>query len=274
MGARVQYKHRLCCMQKGKEGIHALMILLFASSKQKQQKIRSYHQSPRFLLPTQFIRFLPQYPGYRTRSAGENATLYARYKHDLALVQLAEDAGVEPICLPTGQAAEPEVQNSSGDSTVAARFRHTRLEGQGQCWVSGWGFTRGTCALLVVWVLLLLFVRTGNRVSAGCLAGDLPGVRVPCWWWCFCRCCCCFCCCLSERGTEPVLGVWLVIYPGYVYLVGAGGDVVRTENRASGEYLAGALPEVGVPCWCGWCCCLSEWTTEPVLGVWLGLYPR
>ena len=27
----------------------------------------------------------PQYPGYRTRSPrGENATLYARYKHDLA----------------------------------------------------------------------------------------------------------------------------------------------------------------------------------------------
>ena len=59
---------------------------------------------------------------------------------------------------------------------------------QSQCWASGWGFTRGTCALLVVAVLLslmllLLFVRTGNKVSAWCLAGDLPGVRVSCWCW-------------------------------------------------------------------------------------------
>ena len=90
------------------------------------------------------LQSFTQYPGYRTRSSrGENATLYARYKHDLALIQLAEDAGVEPICLPTGDAAEPEVQNSSDDSNMASRFRQTALESKGECWVSGWGFTRG-----------------------------------------------------------------------------------------------------------------------------------
>lgn len=85
------------------------------------------------------------YPGYNTRNSGaDNSTssLYARYKHDLALVQLAEDANVEPICLPAGEAAEPEVQNSSDDSNMASRFRMTTLERKGDCWVSGWGFTR------------------------------------------------------------------------------------------------------------------------------------
>ncbi|XP_025107699.1 chymotrypsin-like protease CTRL-1 [Pomacea canaliculata] len=83
------------------------------------------------------------YPGYRSRAPGEDnstTTLYARYKHDLALVQLAEDARVEPICLPAGEAAR--VQNSTDSSDQDSQFRMTVLEHSGECWVAGWGFTR------------------------------------------------------------------------------------------------------------------------------------
>ncbi|XP_076448344.1 elastase-1-like isoform X2 [Babylonia areolata] len=123
------------------------------------------------------------YPGFRTRrtdsdaAASNTTTLYARYKHDLALVRLTQDANVEPVCLPWGQPGEPSNPNSprshqrqgqnqspgpedleeeeenleeeeeeAEESNLASpsQSRLTNLESDGECWVAGWGSTRDT----------------------------------------------------------------------------------------------------------------------------------
>ncbi|CAL1542749.1 unnamed protein product [Lymnaea stagnalis] len=120
------------------------------------------------------IQEIIMHPGYRALPHNENETIYNRYVNDIALIRLAEDARVQPICLPaSGDEAEvsnvidvtptlaeavselsdnprfgPTVRRSqgvAGENEIPSEFQGTRRSQRrrdGNCWVAGWGVTR------------------------------------------------------------------------------------------------------------------------------------
>ncbi|KAH9503641.1 Transmembrane protease serine 12 [Bulinus truncatus] len=120
----------------------------------------------------------PQYSS-QAPEAGQNHTIYSRYVNDIALIHLAEDTRIEPICLPTVQISNedaelsnvirtPDQLDGAADYSDNPRFgptarrslnlatgneipeggtvletgRRARQTG-GNCWVAGWGVTLG-----------------------------------------------------------------------------------------------------------------------------------
>ncbi|KAL8586476.1 hypothetical protein ACOMHN_050071 [Nucella lapillus] len=89
---------------------------------------QEYSQVTDFDLPVSRIFIYPDYvPSQPAGPEGLNVTQTAR--HDVALIQLGEDARAQHICLP----------NSNCHATPAAALN--RLETDGECWVAGWGLT-------------------------------------------------------------------------------------------------------------------------------------
>ncbi|XP_055883377.1 elastase-1-like [Biomphalaria glabrata] len=128
-------------------------------------------------LRIQHIYVHPQHSS-QSPDSSSNSTLYSRFLYDIALLQLAEDSRIEPVCLPTLQRSNedselsnvisetPSVQGVETDFSDNPRFGPTMrrslnlqaeneipegvdvvgagrrsIQNGGNCWVAGWGAT-------------------------------------------------------------------------------------------------------------------------------------